>query len=167
MLCADALVLAREALVPLRARLLDVGAGAGAPGLVLLLLRPDLDGTLLEPLRKRVAFLRTAVGALDLAGRARVVEDRLDPARPEVAGAPFDVALSRATFAPDRWLPLGLRLAKRALVLTAAAEPPAGPRARAVAEARYAIPSSGAARRITAYELAQPQPPPPQERPPR
>ena len=41
--------------------LLDIGSGNGSPGLVLALLRPDLDVTLLEPRTRRWAFLRDAV----------------------------------------------------------------------------------------------------------
>jgi 16S rRNA (guanine527-N7)-methyltransferase len=155
-LFADALVLADEALVPRSARVLDVGSGAGAPALPLALLRPDLSLVLVEPLRKRVAFLRTAIGSLEgLAGRVEVREGKLDPRAPQVAGAPFDVAMARATFAPDVWLPLALGLARHALVLTAAEEPPAAPEgARVAHEARYALPRTGAPRRITVYRAA-------------
>jgi 16S rRNA (guanine527-N7)-methyltransferase len=48
-------------------RLLDIGSGNGSPGLVLALLRPDLEVTLLEPRARRWAFLREAARA---AGRA-------------------------------------------------------------------------------------------------
>jgi 16S rRNA (guanine(527)-N(7))-methyltransferase RsmG len=44
-------------------RLLDVGSGNGSPGLVLALLREDLEVTLLEPRQKRWAFLREAARA--------------------------------------------------------------------------------------------------------
>ena len=161
---ADALMLADEALVQRGARVLDVGAGAGAPAIPLALLRPDLTLVLIEPLHKRVAFLRTAVGSLDgLAGRVEVREGKVDPrassgeqsgrvAAARVAGAPFDVAMARATFAPAVWLPLALGLASCALVLTAAEEPPAAPvgsrRAHAV---HYALPRTDAPRTITAY----------------
>jgi len=152
-LFADALVLRERALVPEGARVLDVGSGAGAPALPLALLRPDVSLVLVEPLHKRVAFLRTAVGTLDgLAGRVTVREARLDPARPSVTGAPFDVALARATFAPERWLPMGLALASRALVLTAAESAPAPPEGTTIAhETRYALPRTDAPRAITAY----------------
>jgi 16S rRNA (guanine527-N7)-methyltransferase len=43
--------------------LLDVGSGNGSPGLVLALLRPDLEATLLEPRARRWAFLRDAARA--------------------------------------------------------------------------------------------------------
>lgn len=44
-------------------RLLDIGSGNGSPGLVLALLRPDLESTLLEPRTKRWVFLREAARA--------------------------------------------------------------------------------------------------------
>lgn len=49
--------------VPAPGRLIDVGSGNGSPGLVLALLRPDLEVTLLEPRQKRWAFLREAARA--------------------------------------------------------------------------------------------------------
>jgi 16S rRNA (guanine527-N7)-methyltransferase len=152
-LFADALVLQERALVPQDARAIDVGSGAGAPALPLALLRPDVSLVLVEPLHKRVAFLRTAVGTLDgLAGRVTVREARLDPARPAMSGAPFDVALARATFAPASWLPMGLTLASRALVLTAAESAPAPPEGASIAhETRYVLPRTDAPRAITAY----------------
>ena len=47
-------------------RLLDVGSGAGLPGVPLLAARPDWRGTLVEPRQKRWAFLRTVVRDLEL-----------------------------------------------------------------------------------------------------
>lgn len=114
-LFADAFVLADLELVPKNARLVDIGAGAGAPSLPLTILRPDLSLTLVEPRRLRVAFMRTAVGELDLVDRVRIEERRLEG--PPLPGAPFDVALSRATFGPAEWLERGRRLARRVLVL--------------------------------------------------
>lgn len=146
----DALVLAGGELVPEGARAVDVGAGAGAPALPLLALRPDLRVTLVEPRRKRVAFLRTAIGALDLASRAGVVETRVAPGA-KLPGVPFDVALSRATFAPAEWLGLGLELAPRVVVLCAAEPAPDDDRAERLAERRYEVPSSGAPRAVYVF----------------
>ncbi len=161
-LVADALVLCDEALVPRDARIVDVGSGAGAPIVPLLVLRPDARATLVEPLRKRVAFLRTVIGALDIAGRARVVEGRIDPRAPRVDGSPFDVALSRATFAPREWLDVGRSLAGSTLVLVAR-EPLPGPAdgSSPLAERAYAIPSTGAPRAIGRFGRAAPSDPRP------
>jgi 16S rRNA (guanine527-N7)-methyltransferase len=46
--------------------LADVGSGAGLPGIVIALARPDLDVTLIEPLKRRAEFLNESVAELDL-----------------------------------------------------------------------------------------------------
>ncbi|MFQ5839162.1 MAG: 16S rRNA (guanine(527)-N(7))-methyltransferase RsmG [Candidatus Methylomirabilales bacterium] len=56
-------------------RLLDVGSGAGLPGIPLKVAAPEIDATLLEPIRKRVSFLLTVVRELGLT-RIRVVRGR-------------------------------------------------------------------------------------------
>jgi 16S rRNA (guanine527-N7)-methyltransferase len=154
-LLADAFMLADRELVPERAKVLDVGTGAGAPIIPLLLLRPDLSALCLEPLHKRAAFLRTASARLSLVGRMRVQETRLDPDRPSVPGEQLDVACSRATFPPARWLELALTLAPQAIVLVANKDlPPAPAGAQIVATRNYTLPSSGAQRRIASYRRA-------------
>lgn len=72
-------------------RLLDVGSGAGLPGVPLLAVRPQWDGVLLEPRQKRWAFLRTVVRELGLA-----VE--VERSRYQDLGEcePFDVVTVRA-----------------------------------------------------------------------
>jgi 16S rRNA (guanine527-N7)-methyltransferase len=150
----DALVMMDPVLVPRAARLVDVGSGVGAPALPLALLRSDVDVTMVEPRRRRVAFLRTAIGHLGVQDRVRVVEGRVDPDRPRLPGAPFDVAASRATFAPLRWLPLGAELAPRVLVLTAASEPPDMAGFALEARRDYRAPSTGAPRAVSAYRRA-------------
>jgi 16S rRNA (guanine527-N7)-methyltransferase len=57
--------------------LLDVGSGAGFPGLVLKIARPELSVTLLEPRQKRVSFLRHIIRTLQLTG-IEVVDSRLE-----------------------------------------------------------------------------------------
>jgi len=148
-LFADAFVLADEAFIPRGSRIIDVGAGAGAPSLPLLLLRPDVSATLVEPRRLRVAFLRTAIGTLDLAARATVLEEKIDPDRPQAPTVAHDVALSRATFAPAEWLAIGLRLAPRAIVLAAGAD--ALPDGHRVAERSYTTGDPSVPRAAAAY----------------
>ena len=53
-------------LLPQGASLFDIGSGAGLPGIVIALARPDLLVTLIEPLERRVAFLTEAVEGLNL-----------------------------------------------------------------------------------------------------
>lgn len=55
-----------ESLLPHRTRLIDIGSGAGLPGLALAIARPDLRITLVEPLARRTEWLLSAVETLDL-----------------------------------------------------------------------------------------------------
>lgn len=145
---ADAFVIAE--MVAEGAVVLDVGAGAGGPGIPLALLREDLRLTLVEPRARRVAFLRTSIGSLGLVERVRVVAETIDPARPVLpreAFAPVDVAFARATFAPEVWLPLGLALAPRTIVLsTHRVTPSTSSGARLEQERTYRWPWSDAPR---------------------
>jgi 16S rRNA (guanine527-N7)-methyltransferase len=63
-------------LVPTGARVVDVGSGAGLPGLVLACSRPDVRIDLVEPLQRRADFLREACEALGLTDRVHVVRGR-------------------------------------------------------------------------------------------
>ncbi|MCB9601443.1 MAG: class I SAM-dependent methyltransferase [Sandaracinus sp.] len=134
-------------LVPSGATVLDVGAGVGAPTIPLALLRPDLRIELLEPRRRRVTFLRTAIGSLGLASRAKVVEGKLG----DEGHAPVDVALSRATFAPDEWLRRASGFAGRVVVLLGRGEEPASNGWKVEGDRAYEVPSSGAHRRAVVY----------------
>jgi 16S rRNA (guanine527-N7)-methyltransferase len=155
-LVADALVLARPELVHEGESLLDVGSGAGGPALALGIVREDLTVSLLEPKGKRVAFLRTVIGALDLAPRVRAHEGRIEPKKPAVPPtiAPdLDVSCARATFEPVLWAELGLALAPHTLVLLAGEPPPPGH----VIEANvaYELPLKRAPRRIVRLARAE------------
>ncbi|MCX6446632.1 MAG: 16S rRNA (guanine(527)-N(7))-methyltransferase RsmG [Actinobacteria bacterium] len=64
-------------------RVVDIGSGAGLPGIVIALARPDLKMTLVEPLQRRVDFLTEVVAELDLPievirGRAEVVKKQFE-----------------------------------------------------------------------------------------
>jgi 16S rRNA (guanine527-N7)-methyltransferase len=78
-------------LVPEGVHVVDVGSGAGLPGIPVALRRPDLRVTLLEPLLRRATFLTEAVEDLGLSGRVRVVR-----ARAEDHAEAYDAVLSRA-----------------------------------------------------------------------
>ncbi|MGI3784842.1 MAG: 16S rRNA (guanine(527)-N(7))-methyltransferase RsmG [Janthinobacterium lividum] len=78
-------------LVPRGTRVVDVGSGAGLPGIPLALRRLDLRVTLLEPLLRRATFLTQAVELLELGDRVEVVRDRAEDHRET-----YDVVLSRA-----------------------------------------------------------------------
>src|SRR5581483_9786158 len=81
-----------ERLVPADSTLADISTGAGLPGLVLAIARPDVSVTLIEPLLRRTTFLTEVVATLGLEN-VEVVRGRAD----ELHGrATFDVVTSRA-----------------------------------------------------------------------
>ncbi len=83
-----------ESVVPSGSHLADIGAGAGLPGLVLALVRPDLRVTLVEPLARRADFLGEAVLTLGLDARVQVRHQRAEDAAAE--GFTADVVTARA-----------------------------------------------------------------------
>ncbi len=102
--------------VPQGAHVLDVGSGAGLPGVPLALARPDLTVTLVEPLQRRVTFLTEVCAALDRPGldvrRARVEE--LPPSSAEVIVARAVAPLTRlATWTLPRLVPGGRLVAMK------------------------------------------------------
>src|SRR3954447_14377287 len=84
-------VLGGELVAP-DAAVCDIGSGAGLPGLVLAIQRPDLRLTLVEPLLRRTTFLTEVVGRLGL-DNVTVVRDRAEILHGAVG---FDVITSRA-----------------------------------------------------------------------
>ena len=68
-------------LLPREASLFDIGSGAGLPGIVIALSRPDLQVTLIEPLERRVEFLKEATEGTNIQvirGRAQDVKKSAD-----------------------------------------------------------------------------------------
>jgi 16S rRNA (guanine527-N7)-methyltransferase len=86
-------------LVPEQGELVDIGSGAGLPGIVLAMLRPRLHVVLLEPLLRRSVFLEECVSALDLPN-ATVVRARAEDKA--ASGIRADVATARAVAPLDR-----------------------------------------------------------------
>lgn len=84
-------------LPPRPLRLIDIGSGAGVPGLPLHLVDPRIEITLVEARQKRVSFLRTVRRELRLDG-VRVIEARAEDAIREEADLEglYDVAVARA-----------------------------------------------------------------------
>jgi 16S rRNA (guanine527-N7)-methyltransferase len=82
---------ALSSLVPTGSTMVDVGSGAGLPGVPLAILRPDLTVTLLDSLARRWEFLNLAVDELGLGDRVSVVR-----ARAEEHHGHYDVVASRA-----------------------------------------------------------------------
>lgn len=155
LMVADALVLAQR--VPRGARFVDVGSGAGAPGLALAIVRPDLEAVLVEPLDKRVTFLRRTIGTIasHLGSRVTVVRGRGELLVSQ--GRTFDAAISRATLPPPEWLALGARLAPEGEVwlLLAQAETPSIQGFRVADEVPYEWPLTGVSRRALRFVPAR------------
>ena len=91
----DCLSLFREVDIPKGAKLIDVGTGAGFPGVVLLIARPDIKITLMDSTKKRLVFVQSVVDELGL--DADVVHFRAEEAgkNPSFRGK-FDFVTARA-----------------------------------------------------------------------
>lgn len=77
-------------------RLIDVGAGAGFPGIALKIVRPSLDMTLIDATAKKVTFVKEVIAALELE-RVRAVQGRAEELGQDNAyRARFDLATARA-----------------------------------------------------------------------
>ena len=84
-----------QGLIAPQAKIIDVGTGAGFPGMPLLILQPDMQMTFLDALQKRIGFLEDALSRLGL--RAATLHARAeDAARMEAHREMYDAAVSRA-----------------------------------------------------------------------
>ena len=81
--------------IPQNSKIIDVGTGAGFPGLVLKIARPDLQITLLDSLNKRLVFLQEVCDELEL--DCKIIHSRAeDGARQTALREQFDYSFSRA-----------------------------------------------------------------------
>lgn len=150
-------------LIPQGAHVVDVGSGAGLPGLVLAIARPDLQVSLLEPLLRRTVFLAETVEALDL----RTVEVLRSRAEEWAGRLAADVVTARAVAPLERLVGWCLPLVKPGGVMlalkgeSAAAElAEVAPSLRARGAARWDVVEVGAvlgeaATRIVRIELGK------------
>lgn len=91
--------------LPNARRWIDLGSGAGFPGIVVALMLPELNMTLVESRRKRIEFLQHLADSLGIADQVTIAGTRLEM----LEAAPQDVISARA-FAPlDRLLPMAHR----------------------------------------------------------
>ena len=89
-------------------RLLDIGSGAGFPGIPLKIARPGLHVFLLEASRKKSSFLKTLIRQLSLSHTA-VIHARVESAMTDNAYRHvFDVVISRAAFKLPELIKMGL-----------------------------------------------------------
>ncbi|MEY9852505.1 16S rRNA (guanine527-N7)-methyltransferase [Leifsonia sp. EB41] len=115
----------------------DVGSGAGLPGLVLAIARPDVDFVLIEPMERRVAWLNEQVAELGLAN-VTVVRDRAEDAR---LTEPLDQVTARAVSAFRKLIPLTAPLLRAGgeLVLMKGAGAPAEVEAASKEMRKYGV----------------------------
>lgn len=89
-------------LVPHGARIVDVGSGAGLPGIPMAVRRPDLEVDLVEPMLRRTRFLTAVVDGLDLGSSVRVVRGRAEEPQVISRVGNVDWVVTRAVAPLDR-----------------------------------------------------------------
>ncbi|HSR02119.1 MAG TPA: 16S rRNA (guanine(527)-N(7))-methyltransferase RsmG, partial [Methylophilaceae bacterium] len=87
-------------------RLLDVGSGAGLPGIVLAICLPELQVTTIDTVQKKAIFMRQVKGELGL-GNLQVVHARVEAFE---AGSPYEMIISRAFSELDQFMALSQHL---------------------------------------------------------
>lgn len=90
--------------LPPEASVLDVGAGAGFPGLVAAIARPDTSWTLVDRTEKKVAFMKTVIARMRLEN-AKALHRRLEGSAAREGIPRAEVVVSRAFMPPETWLP--------------------------------------------------------------
>lgn len=97
-----------EELIPADALVYDVGSGAGLPGLVLAIVRPDIKVGLIEPLLRRANFLNEVITDLGLTDQVVVYRDRAE----QIKLGKADVVTARAVAPLSKLLQWTLPLTK-------------------------------------------------------
>ncbi|MGI6121740.1 MAG: 16S rRNA (guanine(527)-N(7))-methyltransferase RsmG [Saccharofermentanales bacterium] len=98
--------------IPKGSTLIDVGSGAGFPGLALKIVRSDLDVTLLDSVRKKTDFLESAFELLDIDHACAIHGRAEELGRDHLYRDQFDVAVARAVTALPTLLELSLPLVR-------------------------------------------------------
>ena len=90
----DCLMLFKYVDIPIGSSIIDVGTGAGFPGMVLKIVRPDIQLTLLDSLNKRISFLDTVASQLGI--EVNTLHSRAEDAANGNLREFFDFAVARA-----------------------------------------------------------------------
>lgn len=115
-------------------KMVDVGTGAGFPGIVAKIYKPELQMTLMEPTGKRVDFLKYACAELGLTG-VEFAKERAEEAARKIWREQFDIASARAVAALPVLSEYCLPLVKVGGVFIAMKGPEADAEAKAAANA--------------------------------
>ena len=95
----DCILFFKNVDVPQNAKIIDVGTGAGFPGLVLKIVREDLEVTLLDSLNKRITFLNDVIEKLGLEKITAVHSRAEDGGKNPLYREKFDISCARAVAA--------------------------------------------------------------------
>jgi 16S rRNA (guanine527-N7)-methyltransferase len=87
--------------IPTKCRIIDIGSGAGFPGIPLAIFRPEASVTLLESIHKKVIFLQSAIDAVGLKN-VIVMEKRLEELSPN---SRYEIAAVRALPKREQMIP--------------------------------------------------------------
>jgi len=146
--------------LPSRGRLVDIGSGAGFPGIILGCVRPDLDLVLIEARRKRVSFLREAIRATGLP-TARALELRAEAVRDDPSLASSAAVVTARAVRLDTFAALavpllasdGRAVAMQTPATAVAADDIAARHALRVVRRRDYVLSDGLARSLVVFAL--------------
>ncbi len=140
---------------------LDLGAGAGLPGLPLAAALPQLSVTLADAVNKKVAFLKHVIVRLGWAPRVRAVHVRAAGKPAEEGLAVCEVVIARALMDVGQWVPFALPyLAPGGRLVAMLARPPADAELEALARQqgvtlaslrRFTLPASGDPRSVAVF----------------
>jgi 16S rRNA (guanine527-N7)-methyltransferase len=144
------------------ASLLDVGAGAGFPGLVLKLQDPSLEVTFVEAVGKKISFIKHAALTLKLT-RVRAVQARAEGAPDQEQIPRAEVVISRALMELPAWIALAKNyVLPGGRVIAMLGQAPAKGEVEQLGEQHgaklatlrtYALPFSGASRAVASFQF--------------
>ncbi len=92
----DCILFFKNSRIPKNASIIDVGTGAGFPGMIIKIIRPDIDVTLLDSLNKRLVFLNDVIEKLGLEKIKTVHSRAEDAGKNKAMREKFDFATARA-----------------------------------------------------------------------
>lgn len=121
----DCILLLKHCRIKKNATLADVGTGAGFPGAVLKIVRPDIHVTLIDSLNKRLVFLNEVISTLGLDGIETVHMRAEDAGKSKKYRETFDIATARAVAAMPTLLEYCVPLVKKDGVFAAMKGPSA------------------------------------------